>query len=549
MGGGGGRRRIAASVVALTLPAALVGAAFTHGDAPGATTRTLKIHQGGTFQLSSGDFDSVDPALAYLPSSWSVLNATCVHLMTYPDKRPPAGFRVVPEAAAREPKVSRDRRTYTFTIRRIRFSNGARVTAQSFRWAITRLLTPSMRSPAVDQGYVQDIVGAADVLSGKASKPSGVVARGNKLVIRLVEPVTDFAARLTMPFFCAVPANLPIDPEGVGAGPGSGPYYIAGYVRGRRITLKRNRFYGGTRPHHVDSFVINLQAQSEGDVIDRIMSGKADSGWASLASYLDRGKQLVRRYGINRSQYFVRPSFFLRGFYLNSTRPLFRNNARLRRAVNYAVNRTALLRERGPRAGFLTDQYLPPSMPGFQNRRIYPLTTPDLKKARALARGRLRSGKAVLYTAARGPAVTQAQILKQNLSKIGIDVEIKQWPAPVLFAKIETRGEPWDIAWYGWTPDYVDPANSLNTLFQGGSPRNYAFDSRRYNRLLERAAVLSGRARYRAYGALDVKLARDAAPFVAYAYDSTPTLVSKRVDPRCVVLRPELDLAAVCLKR
>ena len=28
-----------------------------------------------------------------------------------------------------------------------------------------------------------------------------------------------------------------------------------------------------------------------------------------------------------------------------------------------------------------------------------------------------------------------------------------------------------------------------------------------------------------------------------------PTLVSSRVDPRCVVLRPILDLTAVCLKR
>jgi hypothetical protein len=36
---------------------------------------------------------------------------------------------------------------------------------------------------------------------------------------------------------------------------------------------------------------------------------------------------------------------------------------------------------------------------------------------------------------------------------------------------------------------------------------------------------------------------------IAVQNPNEPTLVSKRVDPRCVVLRPGLDLTAVCLKR
>ena len=37
-------------------------------------------------------------------------------------------------------------------------------------------------------------------------------------------------------------------------------------------------------------------------------------------------------------------------------------------------------------------------MPGYRDARIYPLDRPDLRKARALASGRKRSGRAVLYT-------------------------------------------------------------------------------------------------------------------------------------------------------
>ena len=48
------------------------------------------------------------------------------------------------------------------------------------------------------------------------------------------------------------------------------------------------------------------------------------------------------------------------------------------------------------------------------------------------------------------------------------------------------------------------------------------------------------------YGQLDVQLARDAAPILPIDYVNQQTLVSKRVG--CVVLRPALDLTAVCLK-
>ena len=92
-------------------------------------------------------------------------------------------------------------------------------------------------------------MGARAVLAGRAARASGVVARGYRLVIRLVRPLGDFPARTSMPFFCAVPPNLPADPEGRGAFPGSGPYYVSEYRPGQRVTLKRNRYYGGKRPH------------------------------------------------------------------------------------------------------------------------------------------------------------------------------------------------------------------------------------------------------------------------------------------------------------
>ena len=67
--------------------------------------------------------------------------------MRYPDKPPPAGVRLAPDLAEAEPVVSRDGKTYTFTIREdARFSDGKPVTARAFVHALERILNPAMES-------------------------------------------------------------------------------------------------------------------------------------------------------------------------------------------------------------------------------------------------------------------------------------------------------------------------------------------------------------------------------------------------------------------
>ena len=112
--------------------------------------------------------------------------------------------------------------------------------------------------------------------------------------------------------------------------------------------------------------------------------------------YLDPDRKLAKRFGVNNKQFFVKPGLGLRAFALNTERPLFRNNPELRRAVNFAVDRATLQRVLGgPLAWQITDQYLPPSLPGFADAHIYP-SRPNLEEARRLAKGHLRDGRAVL---------------------------------------------------------------------------------------------------------------------------------------------------------
>jgi peptide/nickel transport system substrate-binding protein len=519
--------------------AALAAALILTGGVLTRETPGSRGREGGVFRVA-GVPDAIDPAITI--DAGDALSATCVTLMNYRDAPVPSGTRVVPEVAVAYPATSPDGRTYTFTIRRsFHFSTGERVTAASFARAIERMLSPAAKSPWVQ--YVQDIVGANDVMQGKAVKPSGVQVRGNKLVVRLTHAARDFPARTTFTGFCAVPPDLPITPEGVSVLAGAGPYTIAEFVPSVKLVLKRNPLYRGSRPHHVDE----MDFAPTSDAVSAVESGAAD--YAELGSP-DDVADLGPRF---RSQVHTVSGIGVRYVILNSSQRLFKNNASLRQAVNFAVDRPALLRARGgPFTGNLTDQYLPSSMPGYKEARIYPLRHPDLKRARALASGHTRGGRARLYIKDTPIDIAQAQIIERNLKPIGIRVVVKKLAGPALFQQLFTPGSRYDMSLLGFGPDYWDPFAILNMLFDGrliGTPYGFDlgyFNSPEYNARLAVASKLTGTARYLAYGKLDVDLARNEAPMVAYENEKAVTFVSKRVG--CLVLNPFLDFAAVCLK-
>ncbi|HEX4746709.1 MAG TPA: ABC transporter substrate-binding protein [Gaiellaceae bacterium] len=512
----------------------------------GSGKEAAKPVQGGTFRIALHvnpiGVDSIDPALTSSTAEEMVLRPTCAQLMAFPGPKP--------EVSAGYPKVSRDRLTYTFTIRPgFRFNTGEPLTAQNFAHAITRSLSPTTRAEGA-ASWAERFVGGREFHEGKATTLRGVVATRRTLVLRLTRPWPQLLEDLAIPNLgCPVPAALPLDAEGVGAPlPGSGPYYIAGFVPGREVVLARNPLYRGGRPQHVDRFVVDLTSTFE-TTTRRVAEGKADLAFAAPPGF----EELARRYGVNRSQFFVSPSLDnARVLVLNSRRPLFRDNPKLRRAINFAIDRQALAAGLGAVAT-PTDQFLSPYAAGFRDVRIYPLRG-DVRRARALARGHTRSGKAVFYSSELFPFIlAQTKLIQESLRQIGIEAEIKTFPHPVFLRKVSTPGEPFDIANSIGFPVGHPDHTVLNCMFHGrwippAEGCNYFyFNSPYYNRLLDRAERLVGPARFRLYGRLDVELARDAAPAVPFVLGNTGVLVSKRAGCHRFD-RPLLDLATVCLK-
>ena len=139
---------------------------------------------------------------------------------------------------------------------------------------------------------------------------------------------------------------------------------------------------------------------------------------------------LDRRYGPESAaakhggqRYFPTTGGFVDYIVLNANRPLFRD-ARLRRAVNYALDRPTLAAAFHDSPG---DQIVTPAVDGFPAGVVYPLDGPDLVTARRLAGDRHRS--AVLTYCTFFPfgddgLRSVAPIVKANLARIGIDVAI-----------------------------------------------------------------------------------------------------------------------------
>jgi YVTN family beta-propeller protein len=488
--------------------------------------------------------------------SFEIAYATCALLYNAPDRPFPEGSSLVPEVAAGEPLVSEDGRTYRFRIRPgFSFSppSNEPVTAAAFERTLERALAPKIGTPGL-----LPIVGADAYAAGRTRTLKGVETRNGTLVIRLTRPLPDLPARLSsLDNYCAVPPDTPLE-EAVDPVPSAGPYYVASYIPERSLVLRRNPNYGGERPQGLEEIRYEFGVPVERGV-EEVEAGRAD--YVALqpgggeppvsARVLER---LEARHGpdseaarAGHQQLFTQDLPAVDAFVFNTQSGPFAD-PRLRRAVNYAIDRPELSKDTAyGNVGRPTDQYIPPVIPGFDDAAIYPLDGPDVAAARRLAGdGRHR---AVLYTCNRPGCTRNAQILQSTLDAIGIDLEVRELAFEPFIRAILGPGPPaWDITFWGWTVAYSDPFDYINTLYGPGpadGPGNFR-DPGLWRRMAA-AARLTGDERLRAYARLDRDLAREA-PAAPIASSIATHFLSARMG--CEVLQPlyGLDLAALCFR-
>ncbi len=491
--------------------------------------------KGGIFRVgTTGASVKVDPQLAYITTAWWLEYATAAKLYNYS----PRGT-LVPEVASRV-AVSNGGRRYTFFIRKgFRFSDGTRVSAASFKYAINRLANHDLASPGA--AFITDqnganIVGAQAVNDGRATDVRGVRVKGNKLIINLTSADGAFLSKLTMPFFQATSTKLPLDREVVNVSdirtmPSAGPYAYSRNDVNQLTSLRQNPFWkrgpGRNGPRNLAGLDLqwNLNEQT---AFRQVQNNELDEGPVPAAEV----QGIADQYGVNKTRFWAKPTNCVGSILFNNRGALLRGNSAMRKALNWAVDRRAYADQAGPYAADPWTHILPPGFPGSvsaKTRQPY-AARPNYAKARRLAAGHFRNGRITVYYRSSGTVnPAQAEIVRGNLIQLGFDpanITMKGFSGGNIYDAFNRAGSDADIGVsMGSCADDPDPY----TFF---APLRPFLAGTRYDAKIAAAAKLRGNARLRAFGNLDLELTRNFAPLAAMRTYNSRYFFSNRVDPR-----------------
>jgi peptide/nickel transport system substrate-binding protein/oligopeptide transport system substrate-binding protein len=185
------------------------------------------------------DLESLDPARPGGLPSVTVLSLIFGGLVRLDEQ-----MEVQPDGAS-DWTVSPDGRTYTFTIRDgLLFADGTPVSAEDWAFSVNRALAPETASYGAP-AQLSHIVGAQDVIAGKARQASGVRAIDPRhLEITLDAPLAYFLAQLVYPYTFVIPRSLAIRTDNWASQAfGTGPYRVQALNHGKALILVANPNY------------------------------------------------------------------------------------------------------------------------------------------------------------------------------------------------------------------------------------------------------------------------------------------------------------------
>jgi ABC-type transport system substrate-binding protein len=417
--------------------------------------------RGGELHLASfADIKSLDPAVASDTLTGEAIQLMFAGLVDFDDEG-----HVVPDLAERFAR-SDDGLVYRFFLRdHLFFHDGSPLRAEDCKRSIERALHPD--TPGSFSQFYDRIVGFDAYQSKKADHLAGVVVEGERvLAIHLREPDATFLPAFAMQILRPVCPSAGDRYDDTWTPCGAGPFKLASWDRGRSLRLVRfDKWWQPGKPYldAVDySYGMNIVTQrykfeAGGVDVDRELSlpdtfrFQGDPRWRPFGAYD----------GI--------PS--INGEEMNVEMPPF-DNVEVRRAVAAAIDRNEM---RMLKTASLVPLYrvLVPVLGGDDPN--FPAQKYDY--AAALEHMRRagypydpKTGKGGWPTVVTYPVYKQglyelsAQVLQQQLAKIGIRIAIKVVSYPTYLMMTKRRGTT-ALAPAGWSQDYPDPNDFFEPIF------------------------------------------------------------------------------------
>jgi len=393
----------------------------------------------------------------------------------------PRTLRFVPRAAESW-SVSDDGRTFTFRLRPgVKFHNGREMIADDVKYTIERILTPETASPQV-RGYDR-IVGAQEFIGRQAREVIGIrVLDRYRVAVTITVPDADFLWNFAGYFGLYIVPKEEVERLGRDFGQrpvGSGPFAFVSWQKDTSILLRANNDYWGGRPY-LSALEFRIipdpaTAQAEFD------TGRLDFMLLSDVNY--------RRYSEDAKwkPYVIEiAELFTRHVGLNVTKPPL-NDVRVRQALNYAVDKAALVRTVLGNKAFVPTGVFPPSHPAYnKNLRGYEYNPQRAREL--LAQAGFPNGLDLELNGSTSPTVGRwMEGIQRYWNDVGVRTRIQQQDFGVVLERAGKGEIPTYVLSHGGAPScvgYLGPFRSRNF---GPAGNRMFYKNDRVDQLLDQA--------------------------------------------------------------
>ena len=454
----------------------------------GASSDSAAADAGAVLLRGNGpEPDSLDPQKARSVEAHTVLRDLCEGLTTLAKDASPA------PGVASDWQVSEDGKQYTFTLRPdARWSNGESVVAADFVAALRRLVDPATASQYAQ--IIDTIENASDIIEGKRLPDAlGVEAPDDRtVVIRLIAPTPYLPGLLSHPSTCPVHRpTLAVHPNDI-ARPGvmvsNGAFVLKEWVPNLHVLLKRNRYYWNDAATHLDA-VKYLHIADENAELTRYRAGDLH-----VTAVVPRGQaDWIKANVPQEFHVHTQLSTYYYGF--NLTRPPFKDNVGLRRALSLVIDRERLAKAI-LRVGELPAYgWVPPGVHNYTSQSFDYAGKPMAERIAEARRLYAEAGYSasnplrfeLRYNAGEVHERLAVAISSMWKEALGVQVQVSAVEFKALLQDID-RGDV-DVFRSSWIGDYNDAYTFLQYLkgdFGINLPR---YKSAEYDSLLARATA------------------------------------------------------------
>lgn len=400
----------------------------------------------------------------------------------------------VSPAGAESWKISEDGKTWTFKLRKNKWSNGDEVTAKDFVRGIERGLNPTTASEYAFLGYY--IENAQDYNEGKVKDFSkvGVKALDDyTLEFKLKAPTAYFSKLLIMPVF------FPVNEKAINE------------FKDKYATEAKNSIYNGAYSLeewvHDDKVVMKKRADywNAANIKIDTLEGKFVSDFEAATNLFKNKELLFTKINVEKlAEYKDDPSFVkapdgrVQFLAFNPKNPVLKND-KIKKALSLAINRDDLVKSVLNGAGVKGSGIVAGGVPGVsgdfraENGDLY-AQYKDLD-VKALFNEGLKElnmtpdqVKLTLLVDEVGTGKKEAEFYQEQWKeKLGIDVAVEVKTKKERLAS--AKSGDYDIVRYGWGPDYADAMTYLELFVTGGSINIPKYSNPEYDKLIKFAQV------------------------------------------------------------